>query len=393
MAGKNYENGCILIKDKTIQRISENIDSNKNSDDIILDVKGAWVMPGLIDAHSHIGIFEEKKGQVGDSSNELTEPITPYIKAVDAINPMDSAFHNAIKSGITSVMVGPGSSNVVGGQFVYIKTNGRCIDDMVVLEPAAMKIAFGENPKTNYGNNNQMPSSRMTIGSMLREELFEAKQYSDSKKAASDNGDGFEEDFRKECWLPVLNKEIPLKAHVHRADDILTAIRIAKLFDLNLTLDHCTEGHLIADEIKLSGFPAIIGPSLASRNKTETQYMDFKTAGILHKAGVKVAITTDHPVTLIQCLPICAGIAAKEGLGIEEGLKAITINAAEICNVASRVGSLETGKDADIAIFDGNPMEIFTNCLYTIIDGQIVYKADDISNKGELSSGAKQLFS
>ena len=379
MAQKNYDKGCILVKDGIIQKISERIDDVENCDDVILDVKGAYVLPGLIDAHSHIGIFEEKKGQVGDSSNEYNEPITPYIKAIDAINPMDSAFHNAIKTGVTSVMVGPGSSNVVGGQFAFVKTSGRCIDDMVVLEPAAMKIAFGENPKTNYGNNNQMPSSRMTIGSMLREELFEAKQYAESKKSALDNGDSFEEDFRKECWLPVLNKDIPLKAHVHRADDIQTAIRIAKLFDLNLTLDHCTEGHLIVEEIKKSGFPAIVGPSLASRNKTETQYMDFKTSGILHKAGIKVAITTDHPVTLIQCLPLCAGIAAKEGLGVEEGLRAITINAAEICNVATRVGSLEVGKDADIAIFDGNPMEVFTNCLYTIIDGHIVFRADCVS--------------
>ncbi len=376
MTGNNYEPGCVLTENRIIKKVSANIDEAENKDNIVLDVKGAWVLPGLIDAHSHIGIFEEKKGKVGDSSNETTEPITPYIKALDAINPMDSAFHSAIKTGVTSVMVGPGSSNVVGGQFVFIKTNGRCIDNMVVMEPAAMKVAFGENPKTNYGDNNQMPSSRMTIASMLREELFEAKQYAENKKAALESGDSFEEDFEKECWLPVLNKDIPLKAHVHRADDILTAIRIAKLFDLNLTLDHCTEGHLIADEIKRSGFPAIVGPSLSSRNKTETQFMDFKTAGILHKAGIKVAITTDHPVTLIQSLPICAGIAAKEGLGIDEGLRAITINAAEICNVASRVGSLEPGKDADIAIFSGNPMEVFTNCLYTIIDGEIVYKAE-----------------
>ena len=376
MTGKNYDNGCILIKEKVIQKITKNIDISENTDDIILDVNGAWVLPGFIDAHSHIGIFEEKKGQVVDSSNEFTEPITPYIKAIDAINPMDSAFLNAIKTGVTSVMVGPGSSNVVGGQFVFIKTHGRCIDDMVVLEPAAMKIAFGENPKTNYGNNNQMPSSRMTIGSMLREELFEAKQYADSKKATLDNGESFEKDFRKECWLPVLNKEIPLKAHVHRADDIQTAIRIAKIFDLNLTLDHCTEGHLIPEEIRRSGYPAIVGPSLASRNKTETQNLDFKTSGVLNKAGIKVALTTDHPVTVIQCLPFCAGIAAKEGLGIEEGLKAITINAAEICNVSNRVGSLEVGKDADITIYDSNPMEVFSNCLYTIIDGKIVYQAD-----------------
>jgi imidazolonepropionase-like amidohydrolase len=272
--------------------------------------------------------------------------------------------------------VGPGSSNVVGGQFLFMKTSGRCIDRMVVLEPAAMKIAFGENPKTNYGDNNQMPSSRMSIGALLREELFYARQYAKAKQMAEENGESFEENFQKECWLPVLRKEIPLKAHVHRADDILTAIRIAKLFDVSLTLDHCTDGHLIAEEIKESGFPAIVGPSLASRNKTETQYLHFKTAGVLHKAGVKVAITTDHPVTLIQSLPLCAGIAAKEGLGVEEGLRAITINPAEICRVASRVGSIEEGKDADLAIYDGNPMEVFTNCLYTIIDGKIVYNKE-----------------
>lgn len=378
MAGRTYEPGCVLIQGRKIVKVAGKIEESENADGIVIGSENCWVMPGLIDAHSHLGLSEEKKGQIGDNSNETTEPLTPYIKAIDAINPMDSGFHSAIRAGITSVMVGPGSSNVVGGQFAYIKTNGRCIDDMVVMEPAAMKIAFGENPKTNYGNNNQMPSTRMSIGAMLREELFEAKQYAESKRAALETGDFFREDFRKECWLPVFRKEIPMKAHVHRADDIQTAIRIAKLFDLDLTLDHCTEGHLIPEVIRKSGYPAIVGPTLASRNKIEVQNMDFKTAGVLHKAGVKVAITTDHPVSLIQCLPLCAGIAAKEGLGIDEGLRAITINPAEICRVASRVGSIEAGKDADIAIFDGNPMEIFTNCLYTIIDGNIVYRSDSV---------------
>lgn len=204
--------------------------------------------------------------------------------------------------------------------------------------------------------------------------------YNENKKNALKNGDNFEKVFNKECWLPVINGEIPLKAHVHRTDDILTAIRIAREFNLKLTLDHCTEGHLIAEEIKESGFPAIVGPSLAIRNKIKTQNSDFKTAGVLHKAGVKVAITTDHPFTRIQDLPICAGFAAKEGLGVEEALKAITINAAEICNVSNRVGSIEVGKDADIAIFDGNPMEVFTKTKYTIINGEVVYKAKDIDN-------------
>lgn len=391
MAGTCYDSACILVEGKKIIQIAEVIDRQENKDGIVVDVKGAWVLPGLIDAHSHIGISEEKTGFVGNNSNETTNPITPHIKALDAINPMDSAFHTAIKCGITSVMVGPGSSNVVGGQFAFMKTHGRCVDDMIVLEPAAMKIAFGENPKTNYGDKNMMPSSKMSIGAMLRETLFAAKQYADDKRRAKEKDEFFKEDFRKECWLPVLERKIPLKAHVHRADDILTAIRIAKLFQLDLTLDHCSEGHLIAEEIRESGYPAIVGPILATRNKVELRYVDLKTAGILNQAGIKVAMTTDHPVLSIECLPLCVGLAVKEGLDIEEGLKAITINAAEICRVQSRVGSIEVGKDADIAIFDGNPMEIVTTCLYTIIDGQIVYQYErdnnSHSNRGQACGG------
>lgn len=374
MAGVNYDNGCILIEGKKIIEVGKDINVNNNDISEIIDASNCLVMPGIIEAHCHIGIKEERKGFEGDDCNEIAEPITPYLKGLDGVNPMDSTFHNALSAGITGVMVGPGSSNIVGGQFLFIKTHGRVIDNMIVLEPAAMKVAFGENTKVNYNNKNVMPTTRMSIAGLLREELFEAQQYYKNKKNAEQSGNSFDKEFRKECWLPVLNKEIPLKAHVHRADDILTAIRIAKQFDLRLTLDHCTEGHLIASEIKESGFPAIVGPTLTSRNKIETQNADFKTAGILHKAGVKVAITTDHPVVRIQDLAICAGFAAKEGLGIEEGLKAITINAAEICNVSHRVGSIEIGKDADIAIFDGNPMEVFTRTMYTIIDGEIVYK-------------------
>ncbi len=373
MAGKTYDTGCIQITENIISKIAEKI--APCGDEPVIDAKGYWVLPGLVESHCHIGITEEKTGQEGDDGNETTEPVTPYLKALDAINPMDAAFHNAIKAGITSVMAGPGSSNVVGGQFVFLKTDGRRLDDMIVLEPAAMKIALGENPKKNYGSNNMMPSTRMAIGALLRKELLAAAQYTEAKKRALDSGEAFDEDYRLECWIPVFEKRIPLKAHVHRADDILTAIRIAAQFGLCMTLDHCTEGHLIAEYIKESGYPAILGPHLASRNKIEVQYMDFKTAGLLHKAGVKIALTTDHPVSLIQYLPLCAGLAAKEGLDNEEALKAITINAAQICRVDNRVGSLEEGKDADIAIFDGNPMQTLTRCLYTIINGRVAYDA------------------
>lgn len=373
MAGKTYDTGCVLTENAKIKAIAPAIGAEENSDGLVIDAKGCWVLPGLIDAHCHIGIQEEGLGIEGNDTNEVTRPLTPYIRALDAINPMDSAFHNAIKAGITAVMVGPGSSNVVGGQFVFMKTQGRCVDRMVVMAPAAMKVAFGENTKSNYGDNNMMPSTRMSIAAMLREELFDAKRYCESRKDADE---GFKEEFTLECWLPVFSGKIPLKAHVHRADDILTAIRIAKEYGLSMTLDHCSEGHLIVDEIKESGFAAIIGPNLASRNKAEIKYMDFKTAGILHKAGIQVAIMTDHPVTLIQCLPLCAGMAAKEGLGTDAALEAITINAARICNVADRVGSLEVGKDADIAIFDGHPLEVLTKCVYTIVGGELIFEAE-----------------
>lgn len=385
MAGDAIKQGYLKIEGKKIAEIGSmkelgDIDSviKKESNEKksengkytgVLDVKGAWVMPGIIEAHCHVGITEEKYGTSGDDCNEITNPVTPAIRGLDAINPMDPAFHGAIKAGITSVMAGPGSANVVGGQFVFMKTRGRCIDEMIVKAPAAMKVAFGENPKRNYGDMGKMPATRMAIAALLREELFRARQYKEQKE----NGSLAEEDFEMESWLPVLNREIPLKAHVHRTDDILTAIRIAKEFQLDMTLDHCTEGHLIAGEIAKSGFPAIVGPDLTARSKIEVQNMDFKTSGILSKAGVTVAVTTDHPVSILQYLPICAGLAVKKGLPMEEGLKAITINAAKVCRVDDRVGSLEVGKDADIAVFTGNPMETFTETLYTIIDGGTVY--------------------
>ncbi len=373
--GTLYNPGDILIEDGLIKHISSQIDIPEDDSIQVINANGCYVIPGIIEAHCHIGITEEKTGIEGDDANETASPITPYLRAIDAVNPMDAAFHEAVKAGITSVMVGPGSSNVVGGQFMFMKTCGsRKIEDLAVLNPAAMKVAFGENPKTLYGEKDVLPTTRMSIAAMLREELFKAKKYYLKKRKALEDGEDFDEDFHMECYLPVLRKEIPLKAHVHRTDDILTAVRIAKEFDVDITLDHCSEGHLIVDEIKETGFPCIVGPDLASRSKIEVENMAFKTAGILNNAGITVAITTDHPVSLIQSLPFCAGLAAKNGLGIADALLAITSNAAKICRVDHRLGTLQPGKDADIAIFDGNPMEIFTHCLYTIINGEIVYQ-------------------
>ena len=371
MAGKDYEDGFVQIRNGKITAVGDMADCpvQKGGDGVIC-ANGNPVLPGIIEAHCHMGITEEKKGMEGDDCNESVEPITPYLRAIDAINPMDAAFDDALRAGITSAMVGPGSSNVVGGQFAFIKTHGRCIDRMIVKAPAAMKVAFGENPKVNFSWQNISPATRMAIAAMLREELFKAQEYQRKRKENPEQ----EKDFRYECWLPVLEGRIPLKAHVHRADDILTAIRIAKEFHLSMTLDHCSEGHLIAEEIKESGFPAIVGPDMASRNKIEVQNMAFKTVGILNKEGICTAITTDHPVSMIQFLPICAGLAVKSGLPPQEGLRSITINAARICGVSDRVGSLEPGKDGDVVIFDGNPLEVFTSALCTIIEGKVVYQ-------------------
>lgn len=364
--------GSVLIKDGKIAEISNEIELPESAECEIIDVRHHLLMPGLIEAHCHMGITEEKKGQEGDDCNEAVHPITPMLRSIDAINTMDAAFSDAVRVGITSANIGPGSSNVVGGQFAVIKTCGRRIDDLIMKMPSAMKIAFGENPKVNYMGMNTSPATRMAIAGMLRNELVNARQYlSDYEK----NNTPYS--LHYEAWRPVFEKKIPLKAHVHRVDDIFTAIRIAKEFNLRMTLDHCSEGHLIAEELARENYPAIVGPDFTTRNKIEVQNVAFKTAGILANAGVMVAITTDHPVSLIQSLPLCVGLSVKQGLPLEDGYRAMTINAAKICGTDDRVGTIEIGKDADIAIFDGNPMETFTRTLMTIIDGKVVYRAKE----------------
>ena len=374
MEEHDYADGYIRIEQGKIAAVGDMNECNLEAwkaerETQVIDAKGNLVMPGIIEAHCHMGITEEKKGMEGDDCNETVDPVTPYLRAIDAINPMDDAFHDALKAGITAAMIGPGSANVVGGQFAFLKTHGRCIDHMIVKAPAAMKVAFGENPKVNYSNQNVSPVTRMSIAAKLREELTKAREY---ERKINDNPETTP-DFHYECWLPVLRGEIPLKAHAHRADDILTAVRIAKEFGLRMTLDHCSEGHLIIEELQEAGFPAIVGPDMASRNKIEVRNMAFKTAGLLSSNGILTAVTTDHPVSKIQFLPICAGLAVNEGMSMEDGFRSITINAAKICGVDDRLGSIAVGKDGDIAIYDGNPMEVFTKTLCTVIDGKIVY--------------------
>lgn len=383
MAGVSYDNGYILANEGKIIKIGENSEEIENievenKDAVIIDAKGRYVLPGLIDAHCHIGLCEDSVGFEGEDVNEMTDPVTPHLRAIDGVYHADRAFSEARENGITTVVTGPGSANVIGGQFAALKTYGRRIEEMILKEPVAMKVAFGENPKTVYYEKRQTPMTRMATAALLRESLMKAREYKQMLDDYNSNKEDYDKpdyDMKLESLIKVLNREIPLKAHAHRADDILTAIRIAKEFDVDITIEHCTEGHLIKDILIEEGISAVLGPSLTDRSKIELRNQSLKTPGILSRAGIKVAIMTDHPCTPIQYLILCAAMAVREGMPEEDALKAITINAASLSGISDRVGSLEVGKDADIAIFDGHPFDIKTRVVMTVIDGNMVWNA------------------
>ena len=374
MAGQIIENGCILVENGKIKEVGTELVAPLDAQ--VIDAAGKNVFPGFIDAHCHIGMWEEGIGFEGADGNEMTDPVTPHLRAIDALNPRDEAFENAIKGGVTTAATGPGSANVIGGVFSVIKLHGDRIDDMIVKETLAMKCAFGENPKRVYAEKKQTPSTRMGTAAKLRETLAKTVEYKNKKEAAGDDASKLPTyDMKLEAMLPVINREIPLKAHAHRADDIFTSIRIAKEFNVKLTLEHCTEGHLIAEHLAKEGYPAIIGPSFGNKSKFELNQKTFDTPGVLHKAGVKIAIMTDSPVIPLEYLPMAAALAHKAGLDETEALKCISINAAEILGVEDRIGSIEVGKDADIVIWNGHPFDLQAKVAYTLVNGQIVYQA------------------
>ncbi len=329
---------------------------------------GLCAYPGFIDAHSHLGLDNYGMGYEGHDYNEMGDIVAAQLRAVDSFNPQDAAIPMALAGGVTTVGTGPGSANVLGGTFIAVKTHGSCVDDMLVRESVAMKCAFGENPKRCYRDKGD--SARMTTAAKLREMLFLARDYMLRCEAAGDDISKRPRfDIKMEALIPVLRGEIPLKAHAHRADDICTAIRIAKEFGVKLTIEHCTEGHLIVPELVRAGWPVAVGPTLTNASKIELVNKTFETPGILARAGLCVSIITDAPVIPEQYLPLCAGLAVKAGMDPFDALQAITINPARHLGIESRVGSLEAGKDADIVLTDGDPMVSSTAIKVVILNG------------------------
>jgi imidazolonepropionase-like amidohydrolase len=372
------EGGTILIDGGKIVKVGKRIKVPEEAE--VIDVTGKVVMPGLIDAHCHIGIIEEKIGWAGGDVNEMTDPATPHMRALDAIkaNADEGGLEAAVKAGITTVQILPGSANVIGGTGVVVKTAPKVVtDDMVIRNPSGMKIAFGENPRRVYGEGlKKTPSTRMGVAAILREWLQKTVNYMEKKERFKDDPEKMPEvDIKLEALVPVLKGEIPLRAHAHRADDIATAVRIAEEFGVKMSWEHATEGHRIAEWIAEKGIPAVWGPSLMSRPKWEMRELSFDTPKALYDAGVKFAFQTDSMGANIAYLPISAGLAVKHGLPYEEALRAITIVPAEILGVADRVGSIEKGKDADLRILDGDPLELRTRVEMVLIDGEIAYKA------------------
>lgn len=363
--------GDILIENGKIKQVGVVTETCED----VIDAKGMYVFPGMVEAHCHLGMEESAIGFEGDDVNETTDPITPHMRGIDGCNPIDETIVNACKAGVTSVAAGPGSANVIGGTFVAYKTFGISMDEMKIKEAIAMKAAFGENPKRVYKEKGKI-RTRMNIAALLRETLFKTKEYMAKKEAAGDDVTKLPAyDMKLEAMIPVLKKELPLKCHAHRADDILTVIRIAKEFDIKVTLDHCTDGVVIKKQIKESGFPAIVGPSLGHKTKYELASKSFKTPAILQQEGILIAITTDSPVIPEEYLPLCAALAYKDGLEEMEALKAITINPAKILGLEDRIGSIKVGKDADLIICDRNLLDTQNHVAYTIINGDIAYQA------------------
>lgn len=370
MEGTDPFYGYVAVGNGKISDVKKGFPEKVSDGDI--DCNENFLYPGFIDCHSHIGMIGDGQGIEGEDVNEDTDPITPHIRSIDGLSFRDGYFKDAIKAGVTLSVTGCGSANPIGGDLIAVKSFGRCADEMLVKR-AAIKFALGENPKSCYRDRDETPVTRMASAALIREALFTAKRYADDKENAED-GEKPDFDMKSEALVPLLKREIKAHFHCHRADDIMTAVRIAEEFGLDYVLIHCTEGHLISDILGEKKACAVLGPIISDRGKPELANASVENAAALFKSGVKIAICTDHPEIPVEYLPLSAAVCVKAGLPADEAVRALTINPAEIIGISDRVGSIKKGKDADLVLFDGDPLNIMTNTLFTMIDGKIVYR-------------------
>jgi imidazolonepropionase-like amidohydrolase len=375
IVGDEIDGGTVLIENGKITAVGAAVDVADGAR--VIDAAGSWVLPGFIEAHGHVGVSEEAEGWAGQDSNEMTEPVTAHVRAIDAINPADLGFRDAISGGVLAVNVNPGSGNPIGGQTVAMKCWGRTVDQMVLRQPSGMKAALGENPKRVYGEQKKTPSTRLGTAAVIRGALVDAANYlrrvdAEQAKPAADRKP-VDRDLKLEALGLVLRREIPWRQHCHRADDIATAIRIADEFGYDLVIDHGTEAHLLADIIAARDIPVIIGPLFTSRSKVELRNRSLANPGRLARAGVTIAITTDHPVVPINFLVHQASLAVKDGLDRDTALRALTINPARIAGIDDRLGSIEPGKDADLVIWSGDPLDVLSRAVRVFMDGAEIY--------------------
>ncbi len=354
------DRGDVLVTDGKIQQIASTIVAPDNA--TILHADGALLFPGFIDPHTHLGLYDEGTGWAGNDANETLEVTTPHVRAIDSVHPFDHAFREAVRAGITAVQIMPGSANVIGGQTAVIKTSGNRVDQMIVRNPAGLKIALGENPKRVHSDGSSSSMTRMGIMGLLRETFYEASKINDP------------DNIRMKPILMALNREIPVRIHAHRSDDIISAIRFAEEFNLDLRIEHGTEGHLIADALNYPNLKVSVGPTFTRRSKVELRHKSWSTYHILHEHGVEISITTDHPYTPIQYLNICASLAVREGLDEDVALRAITLNPARSLGVQDRIGSIEVGKDADLVLWNKHPFDYLAKPIWTMMDGELVYQ-------------------
>jgi imidazolonepropionase-like amidohydrolase len=379
ISGPPVENGTVLIENGKIAAVGADVKVPESAE--VIDATGKWVLPGFIEAHGHVGVHEEAEGWAGSDTNEMTDPVTAHVRALDAINPADLGFRDAIAGGVLAVNVNPGSGNPIGGQTCAIKCWGRTVDEMLLRAPAGLKSALGENPKRVYGDQKKTPSTRLGVAAVIRGAFVEAANYlrkQEAEQAKLENErKPVDRDLKLEALGMVLRREIPWRQHCHRADDIATAMRIADEFGYELVIDHGTEAHLVADLLAAKDIPVIIGPLFTTRSKVELRNRSLANPGKLAAAGVTIAITTDHPVVPINFLVHQASLSVKHGLDPEIALQALTINPARIIGVADRLGSLEPGKDADIVIWSGDPLDVMNRVERAFLDGREIYSLTD----------------